>query len=277
LTLVSSQTGFNHHLRYVLPVFPFAFIWASRVTMLFPSGARRDGVAPAEPPSARQTEASDDIHYPRESEAPAELRLAPAEPQLENGSPFTSGPRRPHALQAVVCAALAWSVLTSLWVYPHSLSYFNELVGGPMGGHYHLGNSNIDWGQDLLYLKRWLDEHPEASPIGLAYDLPLVEPKTAGIESTAVPVGPWSEPGQGLPFDQLGPQPGWYAISVNQIQRGQRDFAYFLRFQPVARAGYSIYIYHITLDEANRVRRELGIPPLGAPGSRLGKSTSPAM
>lgn len=30
LTLVSSQTGFNHHLRYVLPIFPFAFIWASK-------------------------------------------------------------------------------------------------------------------------------------------------------------------------------------------------------------------------------------------------------
>lgn len=29
-TLVSSQTGFNHHLRYVLPVLPFGFIWAGQ-------------------------------------------------------------------------------------------------------------------------------------------------------------------------------------------------------------------------------------------------------
>lgn len=27
-------------------------------------------------------------------------------------------------------------------------------------------------------------------------------------------------------------------------------------------AGHSIYIYHITLDEANRVRKELGLPEL---------------
>jgi hypothetical protein len=27
-------------------------------------------------------------------------------------------------------------------------------------------------------------------------------------------------------------------------------------------AGYSICIYHITIDEANRVRRELGLPKL---------------
>jgi hypothetical protein len=31
-------------------------------------------------------------------------------------------------------------------------------------------------------------------------------------------------------------------------------------------AGYSIYIYHITLDEANRVRKELGLPALKGEG-----------
>ena len=31
-------------------------------------------------------------------------------------------------------------------------------------------------------------------------------------------------------------------------------------------AGYSIYIYHVTLDEANRVRAELGMDPLPAAG-----------
>ncbi len=31
LALVSSQTGFNHHMRYVLPIFPFVFIWISKL------------------------------------------------------------------------------------------------------------------------------------------------------------------------------------------------------------------------------------------------------
>src|SRR5205814_5761106 len=31
VVLVSSQTGFNHHLRYVLPAFPFLFISVSKV------------------------------------------------------------------------------------------------------------------------------------------------------------------------------------------------------------------------------------------------------
>ncbi len=190
LTLVSSQTGFNHHMRYVLPIFPFAFIWISKVARAFDFGHRR--------------------------------------------------------LAAVVVVSMAWSIGSSLWVYPHSLSYFNELVGGPKNGHAHLLNSNIDWGQDLLYLKRWLDEHPEAQPLRLAF-YGSYDASIAGIEYTLPPTEP---------------QPGWHALSVNKIRSRTKEYEYFLRFEPVAMAGYSIYIYHITLDEANRVRRELGLPAL---------------
>ena len=67
---------------------------------------------------------------------------------------------------------------------------------------------------------------------------------------------------------ESGPQLGWYAISVNALRGMQiyrlkaNDGTYFLRFQPVAQAGYSIYIYKVDRDECNRVRQELGWPPL---------------
>lgn len=217
IALVSSQTGFNHHLRYVLPAFPFVFIWAG--------GAAR----------------------------------------VIN--------RREWPLGAVAVAALTWSVGSSLWVYPHNLSYFNELVGGPTGGPRHLLDSNVDWGQDLFYLKRWLDEHPEARPLGLAYFGP-VDPRLAGIDFTPPPRGP--TPGEvHTAYDQrLGPHPGWFAVSVNllhgmsfgapdgrggTVTTGRSTYTYFQRFRPVALAGYSIYIYHINSNEANRVRSELGL------------------
>lgn len=194
LTLVSSQTGFNHHLRYVLPIFPFAFIWMSKVARAVQFGHRK--------------------------------------------------------IAAIAAAALLWSAGSSLWVYPHSLSYFNELVGGPRGGHAHLGgvsvDSNIDWGQDLLYLKRWLEDHPEAKPLHLAFN-GVYDASVAGIEYTYPPADP---------------RPGWHALSVNRIRSRRREYEYFLRFQPVAMAGYSIYIYHVTLEDANRVRSELGWPEL---------------
>ena len=39
-------------------------------------------------------------------------------------------------------------------------------------------------------------------------------------------------------------------------------YGYFQEFSPVARAGYSILIYHISLEEANQVRAKLGLPTL---------------
>ena len=39
LGVVSAHTGFNHHLRYVLPALPFAFVWTSRVGRSLASNA----------------------------------------------------------------------------------------------------------------------------------------------------------------------------------------------------------------------------------------------
>jgi hypothetical protein len=223
LVLVSSQTGFSHHLRYVLPCLPFLYIWASKVAR------------------------------------PIQMRA--------------------KSVTLIAGFGLAWSVVSSLWIYPHSLSYFNELVGGAKGGHWHLGNSNMDWGQDLLLLKRWYDAHPQARPLHLEYDLPLVSPNLAGIDFKPVPTGPkMNRPGtpttKNWPWGRLpmeptrsvqispGPAPGWHAISVNRIHRLEGDYEYFLEFEPVDMIGYSIYVYHITLSEANRVRNRLGLPEL---------------
>ena len=122
--------------------------------------------------------------------------------------------------------------------------------------------SNIDWGQDLLYLKRWLNRHPEAQPFRFAYYLRLVDPRIAGIEYELPPVGQDFEALREAKPNELGPKSGWYAVSVNELHRRTKEYRYFLHFKPAAMAGYSIYIYHIGLDEANRVRRSLGLPRL---------------
>lgn len=57
-----------------------------------------------------------------------------------------------RVFQALVAFSSCWILGSSLWFYPHSLSYFNELVGGPANGPRHLLGSNVDWGQDLRYL-----------------------------------------------------------------------------------------------------------------------------
>jgi len=224
LMLVSSQTGFSIHSRYILPMLPFVFVWMSKVGCCV---------------SLKQWK-----------------------------------------IAVLTGVLLTWSVGSSLWYYPHSLSYFNELIGGPTRGHKHLLDSNIAWGQDLYFLKRWYDENPDARPFHLAY-FGLIDPRMVGIEFTMPPAAPvaGNSPAD-ISADAQGPLPGWYAVDVNHLQGARliaadgmgewqypawndRDLTYFQRFQPVDRIGYSIYIYHITPDEANRVRREIGLPEIG--------------
>jgi hypothetical protein len=160
----------------------------------------------------------------------------------------------------LVGVLLLGSAVSGLRVYPHSLSYFNELAGGPLGGPRHLLDSNIDWGQDLYYLESWVREHPEARPLYVAY-FGSYAPGDLGMELRSI--------------EELksGPHPGWYAVSVNYLYGygvgGSRQrssaYEYFQGLTPVAYAGYSIYIYHLDLAEANRLRREMGLPLLAEP------------
>jgi hypothetical protein len=169
---------------------------------------------------------------------------------------------RDRAIGVAAAGCVAWSAMASLAIYPHSLSYFNALAGGPMHAYQHLNDANIDWGQDLFRLKTWCDDHPEARPFHLAY-FGTVDPRLAGIEYSLPPAD--------------GPQPGWHAMSVQLFtvpgrkvwdgqggtgRAGTDMYRYFLDLQPVATAGYSIYIYHLTFEEANELRAKRGLPLL---------------
>jgi hypothetical protein len=57
---------------------------------------------------------------------------------------------------------------------------------------------------------------------------------------------------------------GWYTLSVNHLYDREKQYRCFLNFEPVATAGYSMYIYYITLEDANRVRRKMGLPEIEA-------------
>ncbi len=54
---------------------------------------------------------------------------------------------------------ILWYLLSSISSYPNYLAYFNESSGGPRGGYKILGDSNLDWGQDIFRIKKYLDEH----------------------------------------------------------------------------------------------------------------------
>jgi hypothetical protein len=143
-------------------------------------------------------------------------------------------------------ALLAWLALASLWVFPNGISYFNEWIGGSSNGWRYLADSNVDWGQNLPELGEWARRNPGHRTA--LYVFGLDEPSHYLPHGTfAKPPVPIS-PDAGLPR-RFEPGPGVYAVSANMLDgiifaRGWEDYlAAFRDRRPIARAGYSIFLY----------------------------------
>ena len=59
----------------------------------------------------------------------------------------------------VVAALVLLHVGSSLRAYPNDMAYANELWGGPSQTYRYLSDSNTDWGQQLIAVKQYVDEH----------------------------------------------------------------------------------------------------------------------
>ena len=113
----------------------------------------------------------------------------------------------------IVAAVLVLGLVTETAIsYPNYLAFFNVLSGGSEGGFRLLGDSNLDWGQDLPALAAWRKEHPDGQ-LYLCY-FGMADPKAYGIDFVNLPGG-W-------PFipavRQLTNDPGVFAISATNLQ-----------------------------------------------------------
>jgi len=144
---------------------------------------------------------------------------------------------------------LVWLIVSSVRVFPQGISYFNEWAGGPENGLKFLADSNLDWGQNLPELARYVS--------GRA--LPEVKLYYFGNDSVwfQLPAGRFTletppQDASAAKQNPLRPAPGIYAISANYLAgfllpQGLNDyFAYFRGLRPIGRAGYSILIYRVT-------------------------------
>jgi len=147
--------------------------------------------------------------------------------------------------RVAILLLIASTMVSSFLNYPHLLAYFNELSGGTKNGHKHMLHSAIDWGQDLTYLKQWLEEHPEIELDGLAYHGGF-DASAIGIKSPRPPVSQNTSGVSQTASSNVGLQPGWYALSTNSLWSSDGEYEYFRHLTPVATAGRTIHIYHIT-------------------------------
>lgn len=150
---------------------------------------------------------------------------------------------------AAVVGLLAGSAASVLAFGPSWIGYFNEPAGGARGGRRLLSDSNLDWGQDLVLLRRWMDEQ----------DVPMVLLSVSGnaladrmgIRFQLLPafghVVP--DPVEVLPWD-VGRE--YLVVSAMELQGVYGDpphFGWLAGREPDAIVGSSLWVFDITDDE----------------------------
>jgi hypothetical protein len=136
---------------------------------------------------------------------------------LRSGDSIVGRSRRAMVGAAAVVGLLIWHAGESLRIAPHYLAYFNPIAGGPQHAYRHLVDSSLDWGQDLMGLKKWLDEHglqsPGHQPVYLSY-FGSARSEYYGIDSKQLPgYFDWWTPR--VPEPLAG---GVYCISATMLQ-----------------------------------------------------------
>jgi 4-amino-4-deoxy-L-arabinose transferase-like glycosyltransferase len=159
-------------------------------------------------------------------------------------------------LKAAIWLLLLAHIISNLLIYPHYLAYFNLAAGGPEKGYKILADSNIDWGQDLIRLKKYMDEQ-KLDELCLVH-FGRVDPQIYGIS--------YQLPYPGVDCRLL-------AISVNFLvglpyfanDHGKivgvkpENFRGLRARKPLARVGYSILVFDLAQDPSLKEGRA-GLP-----------------
>ena len=175
--------------------------------------------------------------------------------------------RRPSLALLLIGIPLACTAISSLRIAPHQLAYFNESVGGPEQGYRYLSDSNLDWGQDLKGLKAYVDK--EKLPIIYLSYFGTAPPSYYRIRYQDVAskgsLGP--PPPEKVPTDAPRKILAISAYNLQDVSTPHDPlFRWLWKREPVAKIGYSIFIYDLTddreglrkLEEINLNRRPTG-------------------
>ena len=141
---------------------------------------------------------------------------------------------------------LLWQTISVISIYPHFLAYFNELAGGPNQGYIYTVDSNLDWGQDLKRLTKWVEENK--------IDKIYVDYFGGGDARYYLKTkyAPWWGTRNPAEFEKGN----YLAISATFLQGGRGTpvlgfdqpagyYRWLDKYTPIAKIGYSIFIYFI--------------------------------
>ena len=161
----------------------------------------------------------------------------------------------------LVTVLLAWYGFGTVNAYPNYVSYHNEIIGGGENAYLYFTDSNVDWGQDLKRLVKWLDTQPQIDKLKLDY-FGGGEPRYYLCSRKVTNDGFIEKSSTGYNCDesryqefhvQDGPAVGWIAVSVTFLQNaewyarlhGQQDYDWLRYRTPYAKIGNSIFVYWV--------------------------------
>jgi len=138
----------------------------------------------------------------------------------------------------ILVGLAAIQIIASALSFPHHLSYFSALVGRDKAYKYVRG-SDVDWGQGLKPLKKYLDQNGIKEPIGLIYFGLASDPSFYGIRY---------EP---LSNEELRePQKKFYAISAFTLEYAEWTH----RYKPTAIVAGCVHVYDFRVGLPERER-----------------------
>jgi hypothetical protein len=162
--------------------------------------------------------------------------------------------KRNRKSQVAIVAMGVILAVESLSAFPNFIPYFNVIASNAPGGKLALlGDSNLDWGQDLPLLAKWQHQNPR-TPLYLSY-FGYADPAFYGIRYVPLPGG--------YHYD---PPPRWVdpysrcviAISASNLQGFLEDpelrRTFYDRWKtrkPIAVLGDSIYLFEYDPGKAN--------------------------
>jgi 4-amino-4-deoxy-L-arabinose transferase-like glycosyltransferase len=143
---------------------------------------------------------------------------------------------------ALLGLGMAAGVVSSVRAHPDALGYTNALAG-PQPDWWFV-DSNLDWGQDLDRLARWLDQRGIKDPVHLAY-FGTAEPARHGLRYVELTPG---ERPTGWVAASVHYQRGLYGSGMGRLptEEQREAFSWLLNLPEAGRVGTSIRIYDVT-------------------------------
>jgi hypothetical protein len=144
--------------------------------------------------------------------------------------------RRSRAIMVLLLALVVVNAADTLRYAPGYLSYFTPFVN-PATSYKLLSDSNLDWGQGLLALRKYQAEHPN-DPIHLDY-FGTMDPSLYGIRY--------------IPLPQNERASGTVVVSATylsgQLLKDANSFHWLFQFPRVAILDHSLYVFQVPADQ----------------------------